>query len=114
MFCIFLGVYGYFIAFCAGYAVKMIKNKRVPKELARDSSLSQVAFRVQNYCYSFFLIHGGILLFSIKVLKLHFLESLITSFLLTAVLSWFHYNVSVLLLEKMTIRFKEPQRRHLW
>jgi hypothetical protein len=99
---ILLNKYLYFLAFCAGYTVKQIKEKYFHIAVkARFIRLNEVCFLIQNYCYSFFLIHGGVLLLAIKVLKLSPVSSFIMSFILTSIITVFHYNFSLMLQKKI-------------
>lgn len=109
---ILLNKYFYFLAFCAGYAFKPIKKKYFNSFInIRLILLNQIAFKIQNYCYSFFLLHGGVLLLAIKVLKLSPFNSLVISFILTSIITFFHYNFSLILERKVNFPFEDKYRK---
>jgi hypothetical protein len=56
----------YYISFCIGRYLLQLKIKR---KIFSDYSnvINQHLFRAQKYCYSFFLLHGGILHFSFYI-----------------------------------------------
>ncbi len=85
----------YFLAFNAGYIYKSkIFVDVVFKKSNAYRKLNAVMFEIQNYCYSFFLLHGGVLLFSINVLKLSSAICFIVSFVLTVIGSVILFKVS--------------------
>ena len=72
----------YFVAFAAGiFLSKLISPP--PKPGQSDFKLSKVLFKTQGYCYAFFLMHGGILVLLIHVLKLNFTQSAIYGMILS-------------------------------
>jgi len=84
----FLSFYiGYFLQYLNLFAFESVGIKRFGLE-----NFNRGLYRIQSYCYAFFLIHGGVLLFIIKVC--HVLEpySLLTAFMPTVFITYFYKN----------------------
>lgn len=97
----------YFLAFSIGHLIKFFQVKyHFLKNKERFSKLNKIIFNIQNYCYSFFLLHGGVLLLSIKIFKLHPVTSFIASLILTAIFSFYHYKISLLLIRSSLFSFE--------
>lgn len=107
-FSVVLNKYFYFLAFCCGYAFKPVKEKHIDSSITLNISftLSKVFFLIQNYCYSFFLLHGGVLVLLIKVFELSPVNSFIVSFVITLIAAFFHHNFSVMLQKKAILPFE--------
>ncbi len=88
----------YLISFAFGYLLKFYCQKfdlsKILIPTTTNSKLDHILFFLQNRCYSFFLIHGGVLLFFTKVYQLPKESCLISSFLLSGVLAHMHYIFS--------------------
>lgn len=72
----------YFVSFGIGFFISKLiipPNKIDYKKFI----FSQILYVLQKYCYSFFLIHGGVLLFLFHILKLDFVHSFLIGFLLS-------------------------------
>lgn len=72
----------YFISFGIGFFFAIILPPP-DKTIARKGKLNNMLFVIQNHCYSFFLLHGGVLLFLSKICELDFLESFILGLILS-------------------------------
>ncbi len=77
-----------FRQFFSGFRVLKIK----PKE--RMHAFNRALFLVQSHCYSFFLIHGGILLFFNKILKTNDIIALLGSYVVSCFLTIYHKRLS--------------------
>ena len=74
----------YFFAFFVGlWMSKHFSRSALVKSTNLTKRLSLLAFKTQKYCYSFFLVHGAVLLFFVKM----FPEDEFTVFLFSAILS---------------------------
>ena len=86
-FCVFaflLNKSYYFISFGIGFFLsKFIAPP--DKSAYKDFYFISVLYHLQSYCYSFFLIHGGVLIFLFNILKFDFVHSLLVGFLLSIV-----------------------------
>jgi hypothetical protein len=72
----------YFLAFGSGFFLSKIMTP-LSKEEHKESFVSRILFDLQKYCYYFFLIHGGILIFLFNILKLNFIQSFLIGFLMS-------------------------------
>ncbi len=97
----YIDMYLYYSSFYLGYILRQIRKERLSDTDEKYFKLNEILFIIQNYCYSFFLIHGGILLLSIKILKIPPVASFIASFAITSVLSYFHNRFSLYLMNKL-------------
>jgi hypothetical protein len=85
----------YFIAFIAGlYLAPWSTVWRMKNRSYAYRSSAAVLFRIQRYCYSFFLIHGLVCLVFYKMTTFPVGEKFILSFLLSAFLSFFLYTIA--------------------
>lgn len=100
----------YFIAFVVGYGAKCF-SEFCPRILFHKLNfldrVNKILFIVQNHCYSFFLIHGGILLFLITVLRLNKALSFILGFIITSLCAYYHNMLSDFILKKLERRLRE-------
>ena len=74
----------YFISLGLGYSF----TKIIPppsKIIANKGKLNRVFFVLQDHCYAFFLIHGGVLLLLSQICKFSLIFSLIWGFILSGV-----------------------------
>lgn len=104
----------YLVGFLVGYLWRYflgLKRQSTPKKesflnnICRRSFLDKInmlLFNIQNYCYSFFLIHGGILLLGVKILKLKPTACFVFSMIISSILTFFHRKVS-LSIEKLLV-----------
>jgi len=72
----------YFISFGAGFFLSKIITPPDKSEY-KIFFLSRVLYDVQKYCYCFFLIHGGVLIFLFHILKFNFVYSFFIGSLLS-------------------------------
>ena len=92
--------YIYIISYIAGYFLKYLQLRFPPRSIDKfnhhrpSSQLKKATIFLQNRCYSFFLIHGGIVLMFVKIFHANFATCLVYSLLLTAILSHWHYKIS--------------------
>ena len=99
--------YMYFPAFLAGYTIHLFlkkKNQFAPINIFSSNiifhnknfynKLNNYLFDLQNYCYSFFLLHGGVLWILIKYFKINGFLAFILGLCFTSTLSFIHYNIS--------------------
>ncbi len=98
----------YFLAFNAGcvYKSRVLLKGAAPKR-GNGSKLSEMLFFVQNYCYCFFLLHGGVLLFSIKVLRLSAVICFVFSFILSGIGSVILFSISNRFQKKVLISIEK-------
>lgn len=66
----------YFISFGGGFFLSKIITPPDKSE-HKIFFFSRVLYNVQKYCYCFFLIHGGVLIFLFNILKFNFVCSLL-------------------------------------
>ena len=100
--------YVFLISFIIGFSIKYIGDIR-RSDLTQSSSfpiINKYLYLIQNRCFSFFLIHGGVLLFFVKYLHLEKFQCFIASFICAAIASHFHYELSNIILKKVYRRVK--------
>lgn len=87
--------YIYAISFIVGCIIRG-NNSIVHRKILKSSNsfIGNIMFFIQNRCYSFFLIHGGVLLFLLKLTPLSPFNAFAVSFLLTSLFSHIHYAIS--------------------
>lgn len=83
----------YFIAFVAGLCLSERRNKRSTSPHFLYWKVSSILFFIQKYCYSFFLIHGGVLLFFFRVINVRPFSILVLSFVATSFFSVLLYSI---------------------
>lgn len=88
----------YFFSFIFG--VVLSKFFEPPGREYSSRGVNLILFKIQSYCYSFFLIHGGVLIFFVHFFKLPFLWLLFYSFFISASLAVFLKYFSEELLNK--------------
>jgi hypothetical protein len=111
----------FFIAFVLGLRINFIKlqKRNFNKKILAD--FSGIVFGMQKYCYSFFLIHGGILLFfNIMKSSFYFLENNYLYFMFslacTVCMSVIFYqivNYNLLLVMQVVNNFGSSDKRAL-
>jgi hypothetical protein len=84
----------YFIAFLVGLRASEINIRPDHNYSSLHSGMANVLFSMQKYCYSFFLIHGCVLLFVITRVTHTPVFVFITSITITSLLSVILYSVS--------------------
>ncbi len=91
----------YLFAFVIGYYLRFfVAEKQVKKSTTRVLlALNRSLFFIQNRSFSFFLLHGGVILFYAKILLLGPWPCLFASLITTLMLAHFHY----LLVKKLTV-----------
>lgn len=94
--------YQYALSFISGIILKKISLQKKTNSKKIQSNFNKILFLVQNRCYSFFLIHGGVLLFFVKVVPLSPVMCFILSFFLTTILTYCHYEISNSIIIKFT------------
>ena len=78
----------YFISFAFGYLLS--RNISYPiKSIRFETRIGLILFDIQKHCYSFFLVHGGIILFLYHILKMSMLNSIIWGILLSSFFVFF-------------------------
>ncbi len=106
----------YFIAFFVG--IFMSGRQRSESDIGGDRRIGDVSlwlFVAQRYCYSFFLVHGAVLLFFVKKTNVSEIVLFSVSFFLSAVLSVAVYMTSKLLHILATDKaLKLTYNRKLW
>lgn len=82
IFSLVLNKFYYFVSFGTEF---FISKLIIPPEKSeyKKNIYTRALYQLQKYCYSFFLIHGGILIFLYHILKLDFIESFLIGFLLS-------------------------------
>lgn len=97
----------YYLAFLSGFGFRLFKEyyfSSVP--LKRVSQLNQRLYHIQNYCYSFFLLHGGVLLFCVEVIEFQAFYTFVVSLILTIIATYIHYHFSDMLQKKIIFPFE--------
>jgi hypothetical protein len=94
----------YVPAFFLGYFLRWLTRQYQyttrKKNVLRDKVYWAV-FSIQNHCYSFFLVHGGILLFTTVLLGLNERLSFATGLVLSTVVAFYHKMVSDIIISKL-------------
>jgi hypothetical protein len=86
-----------FFSFAAGYLLNLFTTKEPAKTLQDSPAYRYAAcklFAVQAYCYSFFLIHGAVLIVATKLFAIHDVVTPVAAIAVTVFLSVFHKRVS--------------------
>ncbi len=107
----------YLPAFFAGYLIKRLELSRHDiKAIAsnRYSQVNSILFAIQNYCYSFFLIHAGVLWWSIRILNLRPLEAFLFAFSCTTILSYYHKKLSDFIIKNVLISLEKKITQPDW
>ena len=97
----------YLPGFFLGYFLRWftIRYPRIAdRKTVFQKRVSAALYGVQNYCYSFFLIHPGVLLFTVKTLRINKNLSFITAILLTTICSYYHKKISDIIVDKISFR----------
>lgn len=94
----------YALSFIAGILLKKMSLQKSNIPLINHNSFSNTLFYIQNRCYSFFLIHGGVLLFFVKMVPLSPAKCFFISFFITSLITYFHYGISNYLIRVLTRR----------
>jgi hypothetical protein len=94
----------YFIGFFGGYFLNkfLINNKQKNIKNSFYSNINLFFYTIQNYSYSFFLIHGGILKLTFFFFSFRGFIAFISTFFLTAIISFYHKKLSDFLLAKFS------------
>jgi len=73
----------YFVSFGVGF---FLSKYIVPPNRVEEFNhyyISRILYHTQKYCYSFFLIHAGVLIFLFHILELNIFNSFLIGFLLS-------------------------------
>ena len=94
----------YFLGFFFGYFLNkfLILNKRKILLNSFFRKVNWFFYHIQNYSYSFFLIHGGILKLVFAYFSFQGLAAFVSSFVLTAIISVYHKNFTDYLLDRIS------------
>ncbi len=91
----------YFMSFALGfYLAKFIFDTYNVQQF--KTKLGLFLFKLQKYCYPFFLVHGGILVFFNYELKLSLLNFIIWGFIVSSFFAFLLFNISNFLISKLT------------
>ena len=95
VFVFWIGLVYYFVAFLAGLRISAWTSgwHKVGRSII-GKKVADILFVGQRYCYSFFLIHGPVLIFFVKKTSFSMPSLFLLSFLLSAVLSVVLYTAS--------------------
>lgn len=86
-----------FLSFVAGYAVRVALPARTGSLADRwcwHAPVANALFGVQSFCYSFFLVHGAVLVVAVKLFPVNYVFTPLASVVLTALISVPHKRIS--------------------
>lgn len=91
----------YLIMFIIGYLFKVIRSliNRDSFPTVSNSLINNSAFIIQNHCYSFFLIHGGVLISLKEFFSFKTELYIVFAFIISSVLTIFHRHIANNILE---------------
>ena len=89
--------------FISGYLLKVLcGNKNIDYFFnITNRKVNNFAFTIQNYCYSFFLIHGAVLVSLKEFFSLGPQYFIILSFVISSILSIIHKQFSDVILKSL-------------
>lgn len=96
---IFLRMPHYFLIFCLGILLNMLFPMNI--DSSRSISFNRKIFAIQKYCYPFFLIHGGVLLFFHTILESNFYVSVVFGLIFSTLGAIILFHVSQVVLKKL-------------
>jgi hypothetical protein len=110
LFTFVLGKQLYFGAFFIGILWGYYKENKIDKKQANKFNLNYASYKlfsIQKYCYSFFLLHGGVLLFYLNIVEIKPIPLFILSFASCIILSIPLFHTTELINSKLNIMIKD-------
>ncbi len=92
--------------FLLGYLMRNLNLLNFLSKIPINAKLNYIFFRINQHTYSFFLVHGPILLFLINMLKLSPLLSLIYGLSASIIVSLILFYISNKIIGKISKKFK--------
>ncbi len=86
-----------FLSFVAGYAVRITFPTRLDSVANRwcwHAPVASALFGIQSFCYSFFLVHGAVLVVAVKLFPVDYVLTPLASVVLTMLISVPHKWIS--------------------